>query len=228
MLLELANHRRDGRGLLADRDVDADQVLALLVDDGVDRNRGLPGLTIADDKLALAAADRHHRVDRLQARLHRLRNGFSPDHAGRDLLDHVGHLGEERALAVDRLAERIHHAPEELGAHRHLENAAGALDRVALGDVLVFAEDHRADRVALEVQGEAEGVVREFQHLALHHVREAVDAADAVGDGHDRPLRAHVRRQRKILYLAADQIADFGWVQLLHRCSWSLFCPLLI
>jgi hypothetical protein len=59
---------------------------------------------------------------------------------------------------------------------------------IALGDVLVLAENHRADRVALEVEREAEGVRREFDHLALHHVRQAVDAADAVGDRHDRAL----------------------------------------
>ena len=34
---------RDGRGLLADRDVDADHVAAALVDDRVDRDRGLAG-----------------------------------------------------------------------------------------------------------------------------------------------------------------------------------------
>src|SRR5207302_10534061 len=37
----------------ADGDVNADHVLALLVDDGVDRDRGLAGLAVADDQLAL-------------------------------------------------------------------------------------------------------------------------------------------------------------------------------
>src|SRR5215472_2433625 len=219
VLFELADHVRDRRGLLADRDVDADQVLALLVDDGVDRDRGLAGLAVADDQLALAAADRHHRVDRLEAGLHRLGNRLPRDHARGDLLDDVARLGVDRALAVDRGAERVHDAPEQLGADRHLENPPGALHRVALGDVLVLAQNHRADRVALEVEREAEGVLREFQHLALHHVGQPVDAADAVGDGDDRPLGANVRREREVLDLAADQVADLGWVELLHRCS---------
>ena len=63
---------RDGRLLLADRDVDADDALALLIDDGVDGDGGLAGLAVADDQLALAAADRDHRVDRLEAGLQRL------------------------------------------------------------------------------------------------------------------------------------------------------------
>ena len=47
---------------------------------------------------------------------------------------------------------------------------------VALGNMLVFAEHHGADRILLEVQREAEGIARELEHFALHHVREAVDA----------------------------------------------------
>jgi hypothetical protein len=43
--------------------------LALLVDDRVERHGGLAGLTVADDQLALAAADGDHRVDGLEARL---------------------------------------------------------------------------------------------------------------------------------------------------------------
>ena len=76
VFFELADHVLDRRRLLADRDVDADQVLAFLVDDRVDRHRRLAGLAVADDQFALAAADRHHRVDRLQAGLHRLRHRF--------------------------------------------------------------------------------------------------------------------------------------------------------
>ena len=67
--------------------------------------------------------------------------------------------------------------PISVGADRHFEDAAGALDRVAFGDVLVLAQDHRADRVTLEVEREAEGVLRELEHFALHHVLQAVDAA---------------------------------------------------
>ena len=43
-------------------------------------------------------------------------------------------------------------------ADRHFENAAGGLDHVAFGDVLVFAQHHGADGVALEVQRQTKGV----------------------------------------------------------------------
>ena len=70
----------DRGALLADRHVDAADLLLrvaglpvrLLVDDGVDADRGLAGLAVTDDQLALAAADRGHGVDRLDAGLQRL------------------------------------------------------------------------------------------------------------------------------------------------------------
>src|SRR5690606_6588688 len=72
VLAELLDDLGDRRLLLADGDVDALNVLALLVDDRVDRDGGLAGLAVADDELALAAADGDHAVDGLDARLERL------------------------------------------------------------------------------------------------------------------------------------------------------------
>ena len=44
--------------LLADRDIDADDVAGLLIDDAIDGDRRLAGGAIADDQLALAAPQR--------------------------------------------------------------------------------------------------------------------------------------------------------------------------
>ena len=57
-------------------------VLALLVDDRVDGDGGLAGLAVADDELALAAADGDHRVDGLDAGLQRLLDRLALDDAG--------------------------------------------------------------------------------------------------------------------------------------------------
>ena len=155
---------RDGRALLADGDVDAIELGALvgagvdglLVDDRVDGDGGLAGLAVADDQLALAAADRDQRVDGLQARLHRLVHRFARDDAGRLHVDAaaLGHIGEI-ALAVDRVAQRIDDAAEQARADRHVHDGAGALDGVAFLDGRVVAEDHDADIVGLEVQRHA-------------------------------------------------------------------------
>src|SRR5690606_38955689 len=104
----------DRRSLLTDGDVDTGDALALLVDDRVDGDSGLAGLTVTDDQFALTAADRHHRVDRLDAGLQRLVHGLTGDHTGGDLLDGRRQLGVDRALAIDGLTQSVDHAANQL------------------------------------------------------------------------------------------------------------------
>src|SRR5262249_41460907 len=189
VVLQHLDELRDGRALLADRDVDAvelDLLVAggvewLLVKNSVERDCGLAGLTVADDQLALAAADRDQRVDRLQARRRRLVHRLARDDAGRLDVDAAA-LALDRALVVDRVAERVDHAAEQALADRHVDDRAGALDRLAFLDLAVVAEDHDADVVALEVERHAAHAVLELDHLAGLHVVEAVGAGDAVAD----------------------------------------------
>src|SRR5215467_14054512 len=86
LLKQLANLRHL-EVLLADGHVDADEVLALLVDDRIERDGGLAGLAVADDQLALAAADRDQGVNRLEARLHGRVDGVARDNARGHALD---------------------------------------------------------------------------------------------------------------------------------------------
>src|SRR5207253_3101415 len=99
---------------------------------GVDRDRGLAGLAIADDQLALAAADGDERVDRLEARLHRLADRLARDDARRLDLDAAALVGDDRALAVDRIAEPVDHTAEQaLAGLRELSLGAEIGDLVA-------------------------------------------------------------------------------------------------
>ena len=59
------------------------------------------------------------------------------------------------AHAVDRTAERVDDAADDLRADRHLEHARGAADLVAFLELEVVAEDDGADVVLFEVQREA-------------------------------------------------------------------------
>src|SRR5699024_7520405 len=119
-LLERRAHRGDGRALLADGDVDAAHLLVgiaggpvlLLVQDRVDPDRGLAGLAVADDQLALAAADRGHRVDGLQSGLHRLLDRLALHDARRLQLEGAAADGLDGAETVDGGAGGVDHAAE--------------------------------------------------------------------------------------------------------------------
>jgi hypothetical protein len=85
-----------------------------LVDDGVNGDSRLAGLAVADDQLALTAADGNHRVDSFDTGLQRFVYRLAVDNPGRFALQRhfVFHAGD-RAFAVDRLPKRVHHAAHE-------------------------------------------------------------------------------------------------------------------
>src|SRR5437867_1196877 len=194
---------------LPDGDVDADDALALLVDDRVQRNRGLAGLPVADDELALAASDGNHGVDGLDPGLQRGVDRLPGDDPGRYFLDRRELFGFDRTLGVDRLPERVHHPADERLAHRHLDDLAGSPDLVAFFDVLIGSENDRADRVLLEVEGDAANPALELEQLEGLRALQAVDLRDPVPDLGDD---AHIRGQDwdvELLDPPLDQAADF-------------------
>ena len=227
LLLQHLHELRDGGALLPDRDVDAVEldllvglrVERLLVQDGVENDRRLAGLAVADDQLALAAADRDQRVDRLQARRHRLMHRLARNDAGRLHVDARALVGLDRALAVDRIAERIDHAAEQALADRHVHDRAGALDGLAFLDLAVVAEDHDADVVGFEIERHAAHAVLELDHLAGLHVVEAVDARDAVTDREHLPDFRDLGLLAEILDLLFEDVGNFCGADIHQRAS---------
>src|SRR5919109_1017337 len=156
--------------------------LAALVEDRVDEDRGLAGRAVADDQLALAAADVRHRVDRLDAGLERLLHGLAVDDSGRLELERACLVALDRRAAVERLPERVHDPADQRLAHGHARDAAGAPRGLALLYLFPLAEERRPDVVLLEVEREAGHAVLEVEHLHADGVLEPVDAGDAVAD----------------------------------------------
>ena len=111
------HHLRNGRAFLPDRTVDADHVPALLVDDGVQNNRGLAGLPVADNQFALAATDGDHRVDGFDAGLQGLANGLAINHARGNAFHGNALIGNDGPFAVERHAQRIDDASYQRISH---------------------------------------------------------------------------------------------------------------
>ena len=118
-------------------------------------------------------------------------------------------VGVDRALAVDRVAERVDDAAEQVLADRHVDDRAGALDRLAFLDLAVGAEDHDADIVGLEVERHAAHAVLELDHLAGLDVVEAVGARDAVADATDLADLGDLGLSAEILDLVLEDRGDF-------------------
>src|SRR6478735_3861991 len=218
VILEHLDELRDGRALLADGDIDAIELGLLvaprvdrfLIEDGVEDDGGLAGLAVADDQLALAAADGDERVDGLEPSLHRLIHRLAGNDARRFHVDAALLVALDGALAVDGIAQRIDHAAQQRLAHRHLDDAAGALDDVAFLDVTVVAEDHDADIVDFEVQRHAARAVGELDQFAGLAIVEPVDASDAVADRQHLADLGNFRLLAKILDLLFEDRGDLG------------------
>ena len=129
--------------------------------------------------------------------------------ARRDALDRLERPGGNRALAVDRLAQRVDDAPQQFLADRHRNDAAGALHHVAFFDFPELAQQHGADAVLFEVQRDAEHAVRELEHLARHGILDAVHTGNPVSDRHDTADFGDIDVDGVASDLLANDFGDF-------------------
>ena len=211
---------RDGRTLLTDGDVDALDPGAALVDDRVGRDRRLACLAVADDELTLATADGCHRVDDLDACLQWFENLLPRDDARCLDLETAVYGLAERAFPVDRLAKGVHDASQQRVADRHRQDPAGRADHLALVEAVHRSQHDRADRLLVEVEGEAYGPVLELEQLVDSSPGQACDPCDAVADLGDpadllglRPGGevADIPRQRRGDLVGVDRELGHQW-----------------
>ena len=112
----------DGRALLTNRHVDTTYLLGgitslpvcTLVQNGIDADRGLTGLTVANDQLTLTTANRGHCIDSLDAGLHWLFHWLTLQHRGSLQLQHAVGIGFNSAETIDGLAQWVDNAAEEV------------------------------------------------------------------------------------------------------------------
>ena len=187
MLLEVLYKSRNGRCLLTDCHIYtiyrlASLVEALLVDDGVDSNGGLTGLTVADDKLALTTSDRNHRVDRLQTCLQRFLHRLAIDHTRSLAVErHLERVGKvDSALAVDGLTKRVDDTTEHIVVHVDRRDTLRTLHHHALLDTVGRTEKHTTYVVLLQVHDDSHCAVLEFEKLVGFSVAQTVDTRYAV------------------------------------------------
>lgn len=109
-------------------------VPSLLVEDGVNSDSGLSGLSVADDKLTLASANGDHGIDGLVARHHGLVDGAAGENAWGLHLGSAALSGLDRTFAVDRVSEGIDNTAEESLSDGNVDNLACALHGVTFFD----------------------------------------------------------------------------------------------
>ena len=213
VVFQSLHHTGNRGGLLAYSHIDADTVLALLVDDGVGGDSRLAGAAVADDQLALSASDRHQGVNSLEAGLERLMDGLAVCNARCLELYRTGLRSLDGAFAVDGTAQGVHHAADHSLAHRHLHDLAGALYGSAFLDFRIAAQDNGTYVVLLKVQDQTIYIIAEIEQLACHSLVQAMDMGDAVTDFDNRTHIIHIQIYVVVLDLVFD---DRGYFFRIH------------
>ena len=115
VLLESLDELGDGGSLLTDGNVDAVKLLLLvatlvpsvLVQDGVESDSGLSGLTVTNDKLTLATSDGNHSVDGLETSLNGLTDGLTGQDTRGHKLGTASLGGVDWSLSVNGLTKSV-------------------------------------------------------------------------------------------------------------------------
>lgn len=129
VLLEGLDELGNGGSLLTDGDVDTVQLLGLvggvvpplLVEDGIQSDGGLSGLTVTDNQLTLATADGNHSIDGLETGLDGLVDRATGQNARGLDLGTGSLLGVEGTLAVNGVTEGVDDTAEQLRADGHID-----------------------------------------------------------------------------------------------------------
>jgi hypothetical protein len=193
VLLKGLDKLGDGGSLLADGDIDAVELLglvvgvvpSLLVQHGIKGDGSLASLTITNDKLTLATANGNHGIDGLETGLDGLIDGFTGKNAGGLELGTALLLGVERTLAIDGVAEGIDDTAEKLGTDGDINNFTGTLDGLAFLDKTVRTEKHDTDLAGLEVHAHALDAGSELDKLLSLDVGHTVNTGDTITNRQD-------------------------------------------
>ena len=204
IFLQDAHNLRHFALFLPNSHINANQVAAALVDDGVQGNGRLAGGTVADNQFPLPPANGNHRVNGLDAGLHRGIDRLPHYYVRGGLLHRAGGRSVQRPPAIQRPAHGIHYPANQRFPYRHLDNLAGGADLMALFDRGGVAQDGRADQVRLQVQGQPQDVVAEVQQFVGADALQALDAGNAVADLHHGTHIHQAQVAAKLLNLAPD------------------------
>ena len=140
VLLKGLDELSNGGSLLTDSDVDTVELLGLigtvvptlLVENGIESDGSLTGLTITNDQLTLTTTDGNHGVNGLETGLDGLRHGLTRQDTRGLGLGTAALFGVEGTLSIDGVTERVNNTSEELRADGNIDLGRG--DQLAKPD----------------------------------------------------------------------------------------------
>jgi len=192
--LQNIDNRSHCRHFLADRHVNAINLLAALIQNRIDCQGCFTGLPVADNQFALAAADRGHGVDRRDAGLQRLIDHLPINDRQSSKFDGSPRFGDNRAESVHRMAQRVDDTAEQSTAGRYLDRCPRALADNAFTDRVIFLQHDDTDAILLQVHGNTAGFAGKLDQLVAAAILQPAHNGDAVAVAEHLANFIHRRR----------------------------------
>src|SRR6185369_6865453 len=86
----------------------------------------------------------------------------------------------DRSLAVEWLAQCIHHSAQQTFPDRHLQELSGGTYLVTFLEPGIVSENHHSYFGFVEVECESSDSMTQVDHLVEHRVAQAFDPRDAI------------------------------------------------
>ena len=176
----------NGGCLLADSHIDTYHILALLVQNCIDGNGSLTGLTVTDDQLTLSTTDGEHGIDSQNTSLHRHAYGLSV-HDGRcRLLDGTIAFFLNRTCTVNGCSQSIHDSAFESVTYRNTGSLTGTNDPGAFADLGIMTEQDTSDLISADILYHTFDTGIKDNDLAVLCMVDTIDVGDTVTYPADR------------------------------------------
>ena len=218
-----------GAGALADGAINAEHILAALVEDRVNGDGRFARLAVAEDQFALAAPDGDERVDDLETGLERhVDGGTGHDRGGGTFCRQAG-SGRHGPTAIKGTAQGIDDTAEQGVAHAHIHDPARALDLIARVQGRVLTEQNDAEFVGVQVEDDAKDPVVELDQFLEADVGQTRNLGNAGADTDDRAhlARRQLRRERFARLADGRERAIEHTLQTLGFAGHGFFSPFL-
>ena len=180
MIFQGFYHAGNRGSFLSYSDIDTDNILAFLIDDGVHGYRCFTGLPVTDDQLPLAAANGNNGINGFESRLEWFMNGFPIDYSRGIVFNGTEFIGFDFTFSVNGLTKGIDNAANHGFSYRNFHNTTGPLDLVPFSDLRKLTKDNAANIIFLQVHGHTVNAPGEFQKFAGHSHFQTMNPGDSV------------------------------------------------
>ena len=185
MCFQSMNNLGYGRSFLTDCHINTFYIFALLVQNGINRNRSLTCLTVTDDQFSLSTSDWEHGVNGKNTCLHWYRYRFTIHNTRCFIFDRAVISGWDLSFSVNRRTQGIDNTAKELISYRDAGFLSGSHYFAAFTNLAVTSEQDTADLVTLDILYHTLDTVIKDYNFTVHGMVDTINVYDTVSNGLD-------------------------------------------